>query len=130
MTDFMSNSALASKTAAVRAPDASIGVDKDELREDSPLQKIRRTELLPELFGLLLDIDQGKMQAKDFDNNLGTVRLKIVTLILRLQDIEGICDSIKDQELRIQSLTESKRTKTELIGEFRKQVLLRLNPET
>lgn len=106
---------------------AQIADGNDRAVGESILLKIRSTELLPELFGLLLDIEQGQMQAKDFDNNLGTTRLKIETLILRLKDLEGICDSIRDQKTRVLSLLESKKAKKELLNEFREQVLLKLN---
>lgn len=103
---------------------------KDRAMDFSPLQKIRSTELLPELFGLLLDIEQGLMQAKDFDNNLGTTRLKVVTLLERLQDLDDICDSIRDQKIRILRLKESKRAKKELVCELRKAVLLKFDQES
>lgn len=99
---------------------------KKDAAEASALEKVRQMELLPELFELLLDIELGEMQAKDFYNNLGTTRLKINTLIQRLQNLDGICDSIKDQEEQIQTLVESKSAKTKNIQQFREQVFLKL----
>lgn len=99
---------------------------KKDAAEASALEKVRQMELLPELFELLLDIELGEMQAKDFYNNLGTTRLKINNLIQRLQNLDGICDSIKDQEEQIQTLVESKSAKTKNIQQFREQVFLKL----
>lgn len=98
----------------------------DELAEKSPLLEVRAIELLPELFGILLDFDRGDVQAKDFDNSLGTIRLKLSMLIQKLQSLEGICDSICDQRLSIAKLNESIKVKEASSCEFRQRVLSKL----
>lgn len=97
------------------------------LKDSSALKEIRLLEFLPELFGLFLDIEQGRMQAKDFEKNLGTTRLNIATSLSKLQGLEGICDSISDQKTTIQSLAERKRIKDNFSRDLQKSILLKFN---
>lgn len=102
----------------------------DESAEKSPLLEVRAIELLPELFGLLLDFERGDVQTKDFDNNLGTIRLKISMLVQKLQSLEGVCDSIKDQESSIQKLNESIKAKRDFSREFKQKIRSELSSES
>lgn len=124
--DDSSNTKAVTSTAQTKVsmPDLD-----NELADMSPLLEVRAIELLPELFGLLLEFDRGDVQTKDFDNSLGTVRLKISLLIQKLQNLDGICDSIADQKASIEKLKESIRVKAAFSSEFNQKVLSKLDPE-
>lgn len=110
-----------------------IDTDKDnssnvsgEGQEQNPLRDIRSIELLPELFELLLSINRHETQAKDFDNNLGAIRIKVSTLLQKLQMLEGIDHPINEQKASITHLNEIMNEKLRYNTVFKEAILLKL----
>lgn len=87
------------------------------------LEKLRKIELLPDVFALMQSLQQGELQAKDFDNNAGAVRLKASTVRLYLQEVDGICESTEEREKRIAALALSNDKKRRFLAQFRANVL-------
>ncbi|CAK7892971.1 hypothetical protein CAAN1_08S03510 [[Candida] anglica] len=79
------------------------------------LEKLQRTELLPDLFALLHDLKSGVISARDFDNHAGSIRLKVTQMKQQLQQIEGINRSLEDREAEIRRLEENNRRKREFL---------------
>lgn len=103
----------------------AMDIDNDENNNEYQgdlLQKLQTTELLPELYNLLNDLQNGHILAKDFDNNAGSIRLKINKIRQNLQEIIGINESVKFREARIQNLKHSNERKSHFLNKFRQKV--------
>lgn len=94
-----------------------------EPEEADPLKKLADIELLPDLFALLQGLEKGDMQPKDFNNNAGTIRLKVNNVRQYLQDVEGVCETVSEREKKIKTIEESNEKKVEFLGQFRERVL-------
>lgn len=91
-----------------------------------PLQRLHEVELLPDLFALLHSLQKGDIQAKDFDNNAGAIRLKVGSIRDHLFSMEGICETVEDREQQISDLRRCNNEKVAFLRLFREQVLDRL----
>ncbi|KAK6454270.1 RNA polymerase II transcription mediator complex subunit 9-domain-containing protein [Scheffersomyces xylosifermentans] len=100
-------------------PVKALEADDDE---EDPIQKMRVMEILPDLFNLLHDLQNGVISAKDFDNNAGSLRLKLATLRQYLQEVEGINESIKSREAKIESLRHNNAKRYEFLSRFQAKV--------
>ncbi|SGZ49426.1 CIC11C00000005288 [Sungouiella intermedia] len=94
--------------------------DSDEV---DPLQKLGDIELLPDLFALLQSLEKGDVQPKDFNNNAGTMRLKVNNVRQYLQEVDGICETVNEREKKIKTIEESNEKKVEFLSQFRERVL-------
>ena len=106
-------------------PKDAMDVDNEENDNEEytdPLQKLQTTELLPDLYNLLNDLQSGQILAKDFDNNAGSIRLKLTKMKQNLQDIPGISESVKFRETRIQNLKLSNEKKAHFLNNFKQKV--------
>mmetsp|Transcript_3997 Transcript_3997/g.4713 ORF Transcript_3997/g.4713 Transcript_3997/m.4713 type:complete len:165 (-) Transcript_3997:292-786(-) len=90
--------------------------------EREPLQKLQTTELLPDLYNLLNDLQNGHILAKYFDNNAGSIRLKLSKMKQNLQDIPGINECVKARETKIQNLKLSNEKKLHFLNKFKQKV--------
>ena len=107
------------------APKDAMDIDSDDNNNEDhrePLQKLQSTELLPDLYNLLNDLQNGHILAKDFDNNAGSIRLKLSKMKQNLQDIPGISESVKFRETRIQNLKLSNEKKAHFLNKFKQKV--------
>lgn len=105
--------------------DMGMDIDTDDNVDESqrdPLQKLQSTELLPELYNLLIDLQNGQILAKDFDNNAGSIRLKIAKIRQSLQEISGISESVKFREAKIQSLKNGNEKKIHFLNKVKQKV--------
>lgn len=102
------------------------GENESEGSKD-PLQNLQSTELLPELFHLLNDLQNGEILAKDFDNNAGSIRLKLTKMRQDLQEVPGINESIEYRESRIQNLKNNNMKKVRFLKNFKETVESELN---
>lgn len=94
-------------------------VDQNEY---DPLNKLREQEIIPELFGLLHEVESGKLLAKDFINNSGNIRLKINYLKKYLKEIEGITQTTDFRKERIELLEANNKKKLQLLNDFKDNV--------
>lgn len=99
--------------------DGAVAADDED---DDPIDKMREMEILPDLFNLLHDLQNGTILAKDFDNNAGSLRLKLTTLRQYLQEVEGINELIKSREAKIESLRVNNAKRYEFLSRFKEQV--------
>lgn len=99
-----------------KAPD-----EKAEL--DTHIAQARKIELLPDLFVLLQQLESGEIQAKDFENNSGTIRVKINKLRQHLMQVEGICESVSEREEKIESIRLENERKEKFLASFKERVL-------
>lgn len=100
-----------------------IDSEENNLEEErDPLQKLQTTELLPDLYNLLNDLQNGHILAKDFDNNAGSIRLKLSKMKENLQNIPGINESVKARETKIQNLKLSNEKKLHFLNRFKQKV--------
>lgn len=104
-----------------KSPDA-MEIDIKEEEDEDVVSKLRDVEVLPQLFSLLHDLDTGVISVRDFDNNAGSVRLKLNTLKQYLQEVEGINESIEVRKTKIDALKENNLKKEELLQRFRSKV--------
>lgn len=105
-------------------------VTDSDPEEVDPLKKLADIELLPDLFALLQSLEKGDMQPKDFDNNAGTIRLKVNNVRQYLQEVEGISETVSEREKKIKTIEESNEKKVEFLSQFRERVLLDLGKLT
>lgn len=84
--------------------------------------RLRDLEILPELFSLLHDLQNGAIVAKDFDNNAGSLRLKLAALKQLLQEVDGISDSGDAQRASIEALAVRNDRKRQFLQSFRERV--------
>lgn len=107
------------------APKDAMDIDSEENNNEvhrDPLQNLQTTELLPDLYNLLNDLQTGHILAKDFDNNAGSIRLKLSKMKQSLQEIPGISESVKFRETRIQNLKLSNEKKAHFLNNFKQRV--------
>lgn len=106
---------------SLATPKFTPGSPKDsnmEIDSVNPLKKLHQQELLPELFTVLHQLQCGKILAKDFDNHMGGLRLKLDNIKQYLREIPGITESIEDREETIESLEKKNKVKLELLNEY------------
>lgn len=115
---------------------ASNDSSKSPLIEDTsmepytdPLQKLADIELLPDLFALMQSLENGEIQAKDFDNNAGAIRLKVSNIWLYLHEVDGICETVEEREKKIASIRHCNSEKIAFLKLFQEQVVKRLSKE-
>lgn len=114
-------SAEASGTSASATP-MEIDVSRTQHYDNEVVQKLTKIELLPELFSLLHSLQQGELQAKDFDNNIGVIRQKLSNIRQILLEVEGIEEPLKEREERIEVLRESNERKWGVLEELRARI--------
>lgn len=120
----MSNSPMAStspmanqSTPRQKSPD-----DMDVDIVPKHVQKLHNQDIIPELFAILHDLQVGKLLAKDFDNKLGSIRLRLSNMKQTLRDIPGITETIEARQEKIRLLKVSNQKKAELVDEFTKKL--------
>lgn len=89
---------------------------------EDPLVKLSNIELLPELYNLIHSLQKGELQAKDFDNNAGNIRLKLSNIRQILQDIEGIEESDIERKTKIENLKNNNNRKKEFINKLKSDI--------
>lgn len=94
--------------------------------QGDPLQKLQDVELLPDLFALIQSLEKGDIQAKDFDNYAGAIRLKVGSIRNYLQSVEGICETVEEREKKIVAIRHCNNEKVGFLRLFREQVLKHL----
>jgi hypothetical protein len=100
--------------------DDAMEVDSDV--NDDTIDKLKEFELLPTLYNLLHDVQSGAIKAKDFDNNAGSLRLKLVLVRKYLQQIEGINESVLSRQETINVIKEKNDHKYQLLCKFKDRV--------
>ncbi|KAI5970189.1 hypothetical protein CANMA_000800 [Candida margitis] len=111
------------------APNSSLDkTDADETNanedrgEDDPLEKIKQVQLLPEIYSLLFDVSNGKIQPRDFDKHIGTLRSKLNNLRSYISEVEGIDVAPETMMREINWLKENNLKKQNLLSSFRDKV--------
>lgn len=79
--------------------------------EISPLESLQQTELLSQLFTLLLDIKNGKSLVRDFENNAGSLRLALSNIRKLLLQVNGITETVEERRKRIETLEQNNAAK-------------------
>lgn len=103
-------------------PQSPVDMELDTTVKEDQLEKLRQIEIIPELFAILHDLQVGKLLAKDFDNKLGSIRLKLSNMKQYLRDIPGITETIEARHDKIKLLQENNEKKFQLIEKFTQQV--------
>ena len=105
---------------------ANMEVDKEENsikeQEKEYLRILAETSLLPDVFILLLQLRDEEILAKDFDNNAGSIRLKLARMREALRDTEGLGESLSLREERIQKQKDINQRKTSVIDTFKQKI--------
>lgn len=114
--DLSSNRPLSSMSV-----DQSILEGSKENQEDS-LEKLRGLEILPDLFNLLIELQSGAILAKDFENNAGSIRLKLSKLKQYLKEVDGINETLQARNNKILQLEGSINKKNDLLKSFKKRI--------
>lgn len=81
-----------------------------------------RFDLLPTLYNLLLDVDNGVVKLKDFDNNAGSLRLKLQMARTHLQSIKGIGETVEARTEKIEEVREANERKLDLLRRFNDKI--------
>lgn len=126
----MSSSQLSPKMSTSASPPKlkshSISNTPDLMEVDppmvDPLERLSKQELIPELFSILHDLKTDKVKAKDFDNQLGGIRLKLNNIKQYLREVPEVLESIKDREERIENLQQSNTKKLEVLNQFKNRI--------
>lgn len=108
-----------------KSPD-HMEIDAPPLIPEEPsidiINKLHSLEILPDIFNLLHDLETGAILAKDFDNNAGSIRLKLATLKQYLQEVEGINESIETRTNKIETLRNGNSKKYQFLTRFKEKV--------
>lgn len=112
---------LTMTTPAVPLPLAQVMLVEED-KGDNPIEKLKQLDILPTLYNLLHDLDTGQIKAKDFDNNAGSLRLKLGLFRQYLSQIEGIGDTVKLREAKIEQLRAKNRDKWQLLERIREEI--------
>lgn len=117
--DFKSSPQLTSPLATlpISANDLE-DLDTQDQHEIDNIEKLKQFELLPTLYNLLLDVQTGVIKSKDFDNNAGSLRLKLITAKKTLRDINGINESVESRREKIDQIKEKNKNKSDLLMKF------------
>ncbi|EGV65747.1 hypothetical protein CANTEDRAFT_101353 [Yamadazyma tenuis ATCC 10573] len=109
--------------AQSQSPDIAMDIDipVPEVKPDQ-LEKLHQQELIPELFGVLHDLQSGILSAKDFDNQVGGIRLKLANIKQYLRDFPGITESVDTRVERIETLRVNNESKLEVMKTFKEKV--------
>lgn len=100
---------------------------KTQNDDQNALNKLAQIELLPELFALLQRVENGEIKGQDFDNHAGSIRLKLNTIRLYLQEVDGICETVEERTQKIETLKDCNDRRTAFLGDFKKRVLADLS---
>ncbi|OBA22069.1 hypothetical protein METBIDRAFT_39289 [Metschnikowia bicuspidata var. bicuspidata NRRL YB-4993] len=99
-------------------------------RDDAAvLEKLAQIELLPDLFALLQRVATGDIKGQDFDNHAGPIRLKLNTIRLHLQEIDGICETVDQRQKKIEVLKDCNARRASFLRDFKSRVLADLREE-
>lgn len=92
----------------------------------NPLDRLDKQELIPELFSILHDLMTDKVKAKDFDNQLGGIRLKLDNIKQQLKEVPDIFETIDQRQERIDNLKQSNSKKLDFLNKFKERVTFEL----
>lgn len=86
------------------------------------ISKIRQQEVIPELFSILHALRTQKLLVKDFDNKLGSIRLKLNNIKQYLRQIDGITESIEERQQKIKLLIDANEINAKFLQEFKSKL--------
>ncbi|KAK6461621.1 RNA polymerase II transcription mediator complex subunit 9-domain-containing protein [Scheffersomyces coipomensis] len=95
--------------------------------DDDPIVKLQEIEILPDLFTLIHNLKIGNISAKDFDNNAGSIRLKLSNIKQYLSEIDGINETLKARSIKIDNLKFNNGKKYQFLNKFKSKVLNEIN---
>lgn len=90
----------------------------DETEPIMPLESLQRTELLSQLFTLLLDVKTGKSLVRDFESNAGSLRLALSNIRKLLQKVDGITETVEQRQAQIEVLQQNNEAKRRIIQQL------------
>ncbi|XYA01911.1 hypothetical protein QA089_004475 [Meyerozyma guilliermondii] len=90
----------------------------DETEPIMPLESLQRTELLSQLFTLLLDVKTGKSSVRDFESNAGSLRLALSNIRKLLQKVDGITETVEQRQAQIEVLQQNNEAKRRIIQQL------------
>lgn len=90
----------------------------DEAEPIMPLESLQRTELLSQLFTLLLDVKTGKSLVRDFESNAGSLRLALSNIRKLLQQVDGITETVEQRQAQIEVLQQNNEAKRRIIQQL------------
>ncbi|CAN3375691.1 hypothetical protein DIURU_001251 [Diutina rugosa] len=117
----MNTPAVPSPLANVVSADDQGTSSADDVEFDA-IEKLKEFEVLPTLYSLLHDLQTGHIKAKDFDNNAGSLRLKLSLIRQYLSQIEGISETVKSREVKIDNLKTKNYQKWELLQRIKSSI--------
>ncbi|CCE83309.1 Piso0_003884 [Millerozyma farinosa CBS 7064] len=86
------------------------------------IRQLKEVDLIPELFNLLYDLQEGNVIPKDFDNNAGSIRVKLNHMRQVTRGIKGVDESIPYRQNQINSLEASNQKTLSFLSDFKKRV--------
>jgi hypothetical protein len=93
-------------------------MEMDDAEPAMPLESLQRTELLSQLFTLLLDIKTGKSLVRDFESNAGSLRLALSNTRKLLQQVDGITETVEQRQAQIDVLQQNNDAKRRIIQQL------------
>lgn len=79
-------------------------------------------DIVPDLFGMLCDLETGVLLARDFEKHAGSIRLRIASFKEQLARVPGIDESSAFRLQRILQLEESNSQKREMLAALGEQM--------
>lgn len=117
----MNTPAVPLPLANVVLADSQEPLSSDDVEFDA-IEKLKDFEVLPTLYNLLHDLQTGHIKAKDFDNNAGSLRLKLSLIRQYLSQIEGIGETVKLREVKIDNLKSKNYEKWQLLQRIKQLI--------
>lgn len=84
-------------------------------------------DILPDLFGILLDLETGVVLARDFEKHAGSIRLRIASFKALVADVQGIDESTASRLERIRALESNNDKKRQLLIQVCEQMSMTSN---
>lgn len=102
----------------------SMDIDKSDSAASTleHIRELKEADLIPELFNLLYDLQEGNVIPKDFDNHAGSIRVKLNHMRQVTCGIKGVEELIPYRQNLINSLEASNQRTFSFLSEFKKRV--------
>lgn len=97
-------------------------IQQERAEAASPVAILGRPRLLPELFSILQQVENGELKPQDFEKNSGSIRLALDSIRKALMETDGICETIEEREQRIALLEACSKNKAAFLADFKTKV--------
>lgn len=96
--------------------------ERDNSGTESPVHTLKQIKLLPELFSLFTELLRGELLVREFGNSAGSIRLKLGKMRDIIGSIDGIDESLRHRQRKIEGLKKGIQRKKAFLDDFKAMV--------